>query len=946
MNTFSQQQLKDLRVALGTFDSMTNFSLIHASFSNEGNSSNSSSYHLVHGQLEWRWIYLTMIYKLECASGNVDSEDSEFKSELILLMYDMITLSIPKFHKCTSASIIFTSSFICCCVKTMWIVIYELLSELQDWSMSFWSLFSNILDDMRNSKNPHENFPSKRILLRSSSRITCRSLDQFSVWLVSGMVQLVVNNILDAASSRESFELLESLVKNYLKTEQSEENLRTLLVILSEVIFSSATPRSESLLAVWENLQRRINSPFMIAGQSPNFMTVASVSGAGYLEKIKAQQNAVGKLNPNTSSYDMFVQLLGRIVEKFTIDGQKIQVQRVLGRIYTKFPASKLQTLNEMGIHNILKLFITLAISSNFQDVGKKISETLLQIPIEKTSHQQQLMKGHMAMLMLHRENQMNITQYVTKLMTQVTFLIEKSGSSVTSVLKIIADALPVILLQSLEDEVYENGEELLLDSWIVKYLSSGSVAEQDRVYETLTKIIQKFRAAQAKSLQSSHLTAIGKKLLVLLLPHCQQMLGKSESSGLPAVAAYLCLLSSDYEHLNSAEIPKFDVIFNSLIELNYSNNENSIKFLTSIMENKGEIKAQLDMLTIMQHWIKFSILLSGSNGILKELTRCIIKTDEFRALCDSARNNPKEFLNSKEPLCTFIADVGKKYATANNQLKLHLIDKMHKYFSTFQKWALPLLEIQQQQTSRSQTAVTADESVMRIYNFISITISHCAELVYIRSKSMCFFNVAMTHFILPQSLLMGQTQPRSINVSMYRVWPLLIEGISRLDHLKDPHIAKVLNDVIIKWAPLLKISTNSKVVAKPFLSIANSKNLAVVDLVYGKLGKNFVALQNRKPSPHACMILTILEEVMHVIEADEQKVLAIWNGMMPHVVEAAMMTEDNAPSQITSYNLIERFIKNKNFESSKAMKDLVVNRLQNITQQSQLSYYSGYYFR
>lgn len=344
MNTFSQEQLKDLRVALGTFDSMTNFSLVHAAFSNEGNSSNSSSYHLIHGQLEWRWIYLTMIYKLECASGNVGSEDSDFKAELILLMYDMITLSISKFHKCNRADIIFTSPFICSCVKTLWIVIYQLLSELQDWSMSFWSLFANILDDMRNNKNPHENFPSKRILLRRSSRITCRSLDQFSVWFVCGLAQLVVNNIPDAPSSRESFELLESLVKNYLKTEQSEENLRSLLVMISEVIFSSSTPRSEILLAVWENLQRKINSPFMIAGQSPNFMAVASVSGAGYLEKIKAQQKAVGKLNPNTSSYDMFVQLLGRMVEMFTADGQKIQVQRVLGRIYTKFPASKLQT--------------------------------------------------------------------------------------------------------------------------------------------------------------------------------------------------------------------------------------------------------------------------------------------------------------------------------------------------------------------------------------------------------------------------------------------------------------------------------------------------------------------------------------------------------------------------------------------------------------------------
>lgn len=873
------------------------------------------------------------------------SDESDFKTELSLLVYDLMTLSVAKFHKCNSASTIFSSPFICSCVREMWHVIYQLVEELQDGSLSFWNTISGILSIMRTGDNPHENHPSKRILLRSSSLMKCKNIDQFSIWFVCGLVKLLKNNV--TADSRESYELFERVIKSYLSVEQSEENLRVLLVIVSEVLFDVWAPRSEILLLLWENFQRKINSPFFIVGQSPNLMAVSSVSGAGYLEKIKTQQRTTTKLNPNTTSYDMFVNLLGKMVQRFTDEGQKIQVQKILGRIYTKFPASKLQTLNEMGIHNILKLFITLSVSTNFVDIAKKVSDMLLQIPIEKLNQQQQLMKGHMAMLILYRENQMNVTQYISKLMSQVNILTEKSGSSVTSVLKILADALPVIILHNSEDdETFENGEDLLLDSWIIKYLTGGTIAEQDRVFESLTQIIQKIRVVQSKSLGSSNLIAIVQKLFKILLPHCKQIFGKSESIWLPAMVANLCLLAADFQHQISSEIPKFDVIFKAFLELNCSNIENSIKFLTVVLESGEKVK-QLDKLTIMQHYIKCSILLSGSNSNLKELTRCVMKIDDFTSLCNTAKDQPEEFLSAKEPLCAFITDVGKKYAAAAVQVKFQLIEKIHGYFATFEKWAMPILQLQQQQASnqRSQNAVTTDESVMRIYMFISITIMHCSELIYVRSKASCFFNIAISHFLLPSSLMMGQNQPRSIVVSIYKVWPLLIEGISKLDYKNDNHIAKVLNDIIVKWAPLLKISTNSKVVAKPFVNITNLHKTDVVELFYGKLGKNFVALQNRKASPHACMILTMIEEVMHVVEGEEKKVLMVWKGLMIHVMEAAMMSDDNVPSQITCFNLLNRFMKNKNFDSSLAMKQLFMTNLQAVTQ-SQLSYFSAFCFK
>ncbi|CRK99443.1 CLUMA_CG012613, isoform A, partial [Clunio marinus] len=740
----SNRDLELLRITFGTFDAMINFSSVSSACCIEGNVSNSSLYHFFHGQLEWRWIYLTMMYKLDYSRGILMNDGSEFSIEVLLLMYDLITLSISKYNKCNSSgSINFATTFICSCVKEIWTIIYLLMMKLQHDSIDIWTILSKIFSIMYEEKNPYQEIPSKKNLLRTSSKIaTKKNLDLFMVWFFCDLTKILIRNSADVLQRKRSYELFESLTKNYLKVEQSEENL---------LIFDVWTPKSKILIILWEKFQKKINSPFLVAGQNPSFMTVSSVSAAGYLKRIKEQQRKTTKLNPNWTSYEMFVHLLGKIVQRFTQDDQMIQVQKILGRIYTKFPSSKLQTLNEIGIHNILQLFITLSVSTSFQYIANKVSETMLQISLEKVNLQHHMMKGHIAMLILHRENQMDITNYASKLMTQVEQLTKKAtnNSSVTSMLKIIADAFPIIFLHHPNDDenAFENGEEILLNSWIVKYLSNGTASEQDRVFESLTKIIEKIRELRKKSLGSEKLLLISQKLFNILLPHCEEIFGENESMWLPAMIANLCLLADDFQDQDPNDVPKFDVTFKTFLEINCLNIEDGIRFLTIILEKNHQSKS-IDKLTVMQFWIKSSILISnGNNNHLKELTKHVMKFEDFTSICETAKIHPAEFINTKEPLCIFI---------------------------------------------------------------------------------------------------------------------------SNIDYRNDPHIGKVLNDVIIKWAPLLKITTNSKVVAKPFIICVNLKNTEVVSLVFSKLAKAFIALQNRKASPHASLILTVFEEVMNVVEDDD----------------------------------------------------------------------------
>lgn len=85
-------------MTLGTFDSIPNFSVIHSAHGGTGNRNTSAQYHLLHGQLEWRWIYLTILFKIQKLKGE-SLRESEFEYELKLLVFDLITLSMSKFNK-------------------------------------------------------------------------------------------------------------------------------------------------------------------------------------------------------------------------------------------------------------------------------------------------------------------------------------------------------------------------------------------------------------------------------------------------------------------------------------------------------------------------------------------------------------------------------------------------------------------------------------------------------------------------------------------------------------------------------------------------------------------------------------------------------------------------------------------------------------------------------
>lgn len=94
----------EIRMLLGSFDSLPNYKILQLSNSIRGNESTSSSYHLFHGFLEWQYFCLLIQFKLEivqCEVNGIDVklQNSEFEKYFRLFIYDLILMALCKYEK-------------------------------------------------------------------------------------------------------------------------------------------------------------------------------------------------------------------------------------------------------------------------------------------------------------------------------------------------------------------------------------------------------------------------------------------------------------------------------------------------------------------------------------------------------------------------------------------------------------------------------------------------------------------------------------------------------------------------------------------------------------------------------------------------------------------------------------------------------------------------------
>lgn len=136
--------------------------------------------------------------------------------------------------------------------------------------------------------------------------------------------------------------------------------------------------------------------------------------------------------------------------------------------------------LNEIGIHNVINLFLTLAISGDLKAIvssylssfyfaigmssssfqHNQLQNIILMLRLEKLPAQRQacVVKGHMALIMLTTESRLDASAYIVRLLEQINRL--PADENKTKALRVIADACESLLSRP---DIFECGEFALI---------------------------------------------------------------------------------------------------------------------------------------------------------------------------------------------------------------------------------------------------------------------------------------------------------------------------------------------------------------------------------------------------------------------------------------------------------------------------------------------------
>lgn len=257
------------------------------------------------------------------------------------------------------------------------------------------------------------------------------------------------------------------MTQSYLISNPSEEGLRVYLLLMSK-IFNYWLPKVEIVMLFWNYYHKLLNSSFIIPGSlGTSQLCITSHSGLDYLISIKSMINDNTSMNISNSSFNIFALLLSSSIDKLRLLDQAKQINKILGRIYSNLPQSKLIALNERGIHHVGLMFLILCLKMDINEIGQRLSDILLMINIEKLAENRSatITTIHIALMLLFIENRICIAEYATKFMSQLNnllFVDRNNTKGSLNIMKVLVSSFNAFYLENNTDIDLNFGAHIL----------------------------------------------------------------------------------------------------------------------------------------------------------------------------------------------------------------------------------------------------------------------------------------------------------------------------------------------------------------------------------------------------------------------------------------------------------------------------------------------------
>lgn len=288
--------LRLLDMALGSIESMPCIRIVQTACRIEGNVTTSPAYHLLHGQLEWRLLRLAI--RIEQHRQRAFAAE-RLAEEFQKIVQDLCVLSVAKYQRLKRVDMLYSTPFVCTCVKELWLLVQLLLESVVDSGddgggggggeasgalKPFWAYVNECLYRLRDRGDVHDELRQHQPGVRFSVPQKLAPLEhwtEFALWLVCGVARLhgfdrggAFRGSANATRIRDNYELLDVLLGDFLQADPAEDVLRVTLFAVLPVLTKWWPPKTDVLLVLWEYFHKKLNSSFFLQGSAPSTLAV------------------------------------------------------------------------------------------------------------------------------------------------------------------------------------------------------------------------------------------------------------------------------------------------------------------------------------------------------------------------------------------------------------------------------------------------------------------------------------------------------------------------------------------------------------------------------------------------------------------------------------------------------------------------------------------------
>lgn len=109
--------------------------------------------------------------------------------------------------------------------------------------------------------------------------------------------------------------------------------------------------------------------------------------------------------------------------------------------------------------------------------------------------------------------------------------------------------------------------------------------------------------------------------------------------------------------------------------------------------------------------------------------------------------------------------------------------------------------------------------------------------------------------------------------------------------------------------------------VARPFVTCTTVENAELSGFIFEKLAAQFIAMQRRQTNAHACLVLTIFQEIVDASENDPERLKIFLNRVSLTVLEHIMMADDVVPSKKLCIEFLKKIVSTNAFKTASELK-------------------------